>query len=716
MRFYVPDWDDHVDADYDFVYDVHSRVENGKRENLFLWDIFGDDELPADGLLLSRDSVTKSPGLKKRLYEHGIYDDPRLDMPDWLPTISDCGAWGYRKLPFPPYSRSELLDFYERIGVTTGVTLDHVAWKGPDHARLYLNENAFDDVFTPDDLPESLLGGSEAEVFITEWPSKWPENVSEYEPSIYDAPEAHLNPFRAEDFEGSVGEICSQLRDDPRAVYRPNDNEFRQHLTLENAEAMLEQYDPDRHDFRLMGAVQGWDPESYADAAAATLDYGFDYIGLGGLAGASQETIENVVSSVGEEIVAYELEYQTRVDAHVFGFAKSGAFDTIRDAGITSFDSASMLIAAWTGGKNYHLTEDRRYDALRVRYPKSTESRPRQIEKAVRAQEILRALRAYDAGEPIVEAVEQFYDEAEDTLRKTVAYLKEHRHEDGYQHGKLTPIKKYFRRNFSLAAEFKGTVGEPVWRELMHLLREDNPEDTEAFARYERLLEPVEKTIQWRRTEHNMYGGSLGEPEAGSLQELNPLLEEYASFVEDDDNLDNYRKLLEDRPWEECDCPLCEKHGIEVAIWRGNNRNRRRGFHNMYRFSREMAKDFPEILILAPVTGSGSDRCEDAIQEANPELWDAVHGAAAIEIAGEFSGGIYEWWERLTASEGNSPEAVAAQFDTVLAYDPDGALNTLEALRTTGCEVETYEDPEAVDEAVKNRLGSLEQSGLTEFQ
>jgi hypothetical protein len=250
----------------------------------------------------------------------------------------------------------------------------------------------------------------------------------------------------------------------------------------------------------------------------------------------------------------------------------------------------------------------------------------------------------------------------------------------------------------------------------MHLLREDGPEDPEPFARYERLLEPVEKTIQWRRTEHNMHGGSLGEPEAGSLQELNPLLEEYASFVEDDDNLDNYRKLLEDRPWEESDCPLCEKHGIEVAIWRGNNRNRRRGFHNMYRFSREMAKDFPEILILAPVTGSGSVLCEVAIQEANPELWDAVHGAAAIEIAGESSEAIYEWWERLTTSEGNSPEAVAAQFDTVLAYDPDGTLNTLEALRTAGCEVVTYEDSEAVDEAVKSCLGSLEQSGLTEFQ
>lgn len=45
-----------------------------------------------------------------------------------------------------------------------------------------------------------------------------------------------------------------------------------------------------------------------------------------------------------------------------------------------------------------------------------------------------------------------------------------------------------------------------------------------------------------------------------------------------------YRKTLERRPWQECSCPVCRAIGIEVIIFRGNNRNRRRGAHNLWEF------------------------------------------------------------------------------------------------------------------------------------
>lgn len=41
-----------------------------------------------------------------------------------------------------------------------------------------------------------------------------------------------------------------------------------------------------------------------------------------------------------------------------------------------------------------------------------------------------------------------------------------------------------------------------------------------------------------------------------------------------------YRRTLENRPWEDCDCPMCKEAGIHVAIFRGSNRNKRRGAHN----------------------------------------------------------------------------------------------------------------------------------------
>jgi hypothetical protein len=42
-----------------------------------------------------------------------------------------------------------------------------------------------------------------------------------------------------------------------------------------------------------------------------------------------------------------------------------------------------------------------------------------------------------------------------------------------------------------------------------------------------------------------------------------------------------YRRTLTDRPWQICGCPICKAVGVEVIIFRGNNRNRRRGFHNI---------------------------------------------------------------------------------------------------------------------------------------
>ena len=45
-----------------------------------------------------------------------------------------------------------------------------------------------------------------------------------------------------------------------------------------------------------------------------------------------------------------------------------------------------------------------------------------------------------------------------------------------------------------------------------------------------------------------------------------------------------YHELLENRPWRQCDCKICQEIGIDVVIFRNSNRNRRRGFHNTYIF------------------------------------------------------------------------------------------------------------------------------------
>lgn len=43
-----------------------------------------------------------------------------------------------------------------------------------------------------------------------------------------------------------------------------------------------------------------------------------------------------------------------------------------------------------------------------------------------------------------------------------------------------------------------------------------------------------------------------------------------------------YARTLHDAPWRDCDCRLCRDLGIEILIFRGTERNKRRGFHNLH--------------------------------------------------------------------------------------------------------------------------------------
>ena len=61
------------------------------------------------------------------------------------------------------------------------------------------------------------------------------------------------------------------------------------------------------------------------------------------------------------------------------------------------------------------------------------------------------------------------------------------------------------------------------------------------------------------------------------------LLAEYQQlFGGSRDYTAEYDTLLHDRPWKDCRCAVCQKLGISVVIFRGAERNRRRGFHNVY--------------------------------------------------------------------------------------------------------------------------------------
>lgn len=59
-------------------------------------------------------------------------------------------------------------------------------------------------------------------------------------------------------------------------------------------------------------------------------------------------------------------------------------------------------------------------------------------------------------------------------------------------------------------------------------------------------------------------------------------LVEYEFFVTGKSDYEPaYRRTLEDMAWKHCGCGLCAAAGIDITIFRGSERNKRRGFHNL---------------------------------------------------------------------------------------------------------------------------------------
>jgi hypothetical protein len=52
-----------------------------------------------------------------------------------------------------------------------------------------------------------------------------------------------------------------------------------------------------------------------------------------------------------------------------------------------------------------------------------------------------------------------------------------------------------------------------------------------------------------------------------------------------------YREVLAAAPWKLCDCAVCQDAGIHAVLFRGSERNKRRGFHNLHVFAQRLARE-----------------------------------------------------------------------------------------------------------------------------
>jgi hypothetical protein len=86
----------------------------------------------------------------------------------------------------------------------------------------------------------------------------------------------------------------------------------------------------------------------------------------------------------------------------------------------------------------------------------------------------------------------------------------------------------------------------------------------------------------------------LAEFESGnaSVDDALAALGSYESFYDGAaDHAEAYGEVLRDRPWQSCPCDICRQLGHHVALFRGAERNRRRGFHNVWVFHKRLHRE-----------------------------------------------------------------------------------------------------------------------------
>ncbi len=80
--------------------------------------------------------------------------------------------------------------------------------------------------------------------------------------------------------------------------------------------------------------------------------------------------------------------------------------------------------------------------------------------------------------------------------------------------------------------------------------------------------------------------------DAAKLEHVLEALDEYDHLVGGKGaNSESNRRVLEAKPWKECPCEICRDLGIHVILFRGAERNRRRGFHNVHVFYRRLHRE-----------------------------------------------------------------------------------------------------------------------------
>jgi hypothetical protein len=134
LAYFIPDWDDQVDPDFDFETETHSGGTGDWSNQVYAHQMFKEPNY--DGILISKIVAEQSKKKAERINRLGVHR--HLRVPRNFPVMGDCGAFGYINEEVPPFNTSEILEYYTRLDFDYGVSIDHFAiGEEADRKRRY---------------------------------------------------------------------------------------------------------------------------------------------------------------------------------------------------------------------------------------------------------------------------------------------------------------------------------------------------------------------------------------------------------------------------------------------------------------------------------------------------------------------------------------------------------------------------------------------------
>jgi hypothetical protein len=231
MKYFLPDWEDRLDPDFNFVKDKYStdHIKNPYDHDCYAHQLF--ENVPYDGILISLSIFESKMELGNKNYlckirnKSNIKEYLKISKNSDLKVMGDCGAFSYVDKDSPPlpfYNVENIAGIYDKLGFDYGVSVDHLA------VDYILVRN----------------------------------------------------------------EITKKREKRILSVF---DKKRRVNITIKNAEKFLNLHKKNGYDFTPIGVAQGFDIASYKQSVNALIDMGYGYIAIGGLVQYNSEFILNLL-------------------------------------------------------------------------------------------------------------------------------------------------------------------------------------------------------------------------------------------------------------------------------------------------------------------------------------------------------------------------------------------------------------------------------------